>query len=1100
MSAAVAFSVHAETRPVIEFLFDGSLRNTGTIGGTGLFSNPVPGEEACFGEGMINGCLDLTRTKGSAADKTVNHGGAVAIIAKELASATAVTVTGIIYPSAVDDLPRRIVSCSPLFQVYAQGGNLACAVANAKNETKWLSPRIAASANAPVYFAVSIDSSAKVFSAYQFTGAKLVKTAAEIDLPADAAAGAKIEIGNLNGQRPFKGFIDNVRIYNSVLPESDLAQIMKADTDDFVVPSIRAAVFPLKPAFEFSDRFDRYADREALIKKYLLTGINWAPTQAGLVLRSAPDNTFAVLRDEESAEMTVSAVMSVRESPGATWRMMGPAVYLNSENYWTTFFLAYPDGSKHSVGLGMRLDNSWPSEQKLTRTKATPGFAWEWNTPYRVSITISESNVSGRCEKMDGGVCWETAYALSGSAVTQGRAAMFARSVDARVSDFSVRAQSVLPRTQPVSRAYARPGIAEIARKKTGYFRTENIDGRWWFIDPNGNGFLAVSVDQLRFNDGKSHKLGYSPVHRVREAKYGSSRQWADSVISRMDDWGFSAVGIESTALAEANMPYTEWLKMGDTFSFIGDEYNIVIPENYLPHPGMAFPNVFHPEFPAHCAIVMDQRTERFNDPYLIGYFIDNELGWFGDKRVYRHQVSYGLFEHAMKKPPTHTAKLALIAYLKGKYGDIRAFNKAWGADIASFEAIAPMKELFGSNAEQVKKDKDGYVRLVAERYFAITTHAIRKADPNHLILGCRFAGVNSYVYEELYDIYGRYSDVVSINWYAHANVDDGYLYEPIPGYGEYRVADYARYIGSRTKRPMMITEWSYHGLDAGLPCTYAAGQRVKDQTARSKAFSMFQETMFSLPFCIGTVWYKWTDDHPDGGQAPPNLSENGNYGLVNSNDEPYPLLNAAVKEVNARVFDLHKSTPLTGPMIGPITSAGPPTKKVYLAPKSGDRIKDPGNKGAGEGYADSSYNDDAWKTMKLPGLWEQEGLMINGAVWFRLRVTIPMDWEGKDILLSLGTVDDYDIAYFNGKEVGATDGKTAQWWTHKRAYPVPGDRVQAGDAVIAVRVFDDFSGGGITGPEGIMKLSRKDGGGEIKLGGEWKYKVEFEVSETVGP
>jgi hypothetical protein len=31
--------------------------------------------------------------------------------------------------------------------------------------------------------------------------------------------------------------------------------------------------------------------------------------------------------------------------------------------------------------------------------------------------------------------------------------------------------------------------------------------------------------------------------------------------------------------------------------------------------------------------------------------------------------------------------------------------------------------------------------RLVAEKYFSVCAAAIRKHDPNHMILGCRFAG-----------------------------------------------------------------------------------------------------------------------------------------------------------------------------------------------------------------------------------------------------------------------------------------------------------------------------------------------------------------------
>jgi len=37
--------------------------------------------------------------------------------------------------------------------------------------------------------------------------------------------------------------------------------------------------------------------------------------------------------------------------------------------------------------------------------------------------------------------------------------------------------------------------------------------------------------------------------------------------------------------------------------------------------------------------------------------------------------------------------------------------------------------------------DQAAWQEVVARRYFATCKNAIRKADPNHLILGCRFAG-----------------------------------------------------------------------------------------------------------------------------------------------------------------------------------------------------------------------------------------------------------------------------------------------------------------------------------------------------------------------
>ena len=38
--------------------------------------------------------------------------------------------------------------------------------------------------------------------------------------------------------------------------------------------------------------------------------------------------------------------------------------------------------------------------------------------------------------------------------------------------------------------------------KGTGFFRTENIDGRWWLVDPEGYLFLSVGVDCVGIGNG----------------------------------------------------------------------------------------------------------------------------------------------------------------------------------------------------------------------------------------------------------------------------------------------------------------------------------------------------------------------------------------------------------------------------------------------------------------------------------------------------------------------------------------------------------------------------------------------------------------------
>ncbi|HEU4434647.1 MAG TPA: sialate O-acetylesterase [Pyrinomonadaceae bacterium] len=146
-------------------------------------------------------------------------------------------------------------------------------------------------------------------------------------------------------------------------------------------------------------------------------------------------------------------------------------------------------------------------------------------------------------------------------------------------------------------------------------------------------------------------------------------------------------------------------------------------------------------------------------------------------------------------------------------------------------------------------------------------------------------------------------------------------------------------------------------------------------------------------------------------------------------------------------------------------------------------------NKGEALGYADVATSTADWARMDLPKQFEAAGLLIDGVVWFRKAVELPASWAGKDLVLNLTAIDDYDVTYFNGKKIGSTGRETANSYMIPRKYMVPGSLVHAGSNVIAVRVFDRAGEGGF-GRGGEMSL-RLTGADRISLRGNWDYKVE---------
>jgi sialate O-acetylesterase len=167
--------------------------------------------------------------------------------------------------------------------------------------------------------------------------------------------------------------------------------------------------------------------------------------------------------------------------------------------------------------------------------------------------------------------------------------------------------------------------------------------------------------------------------------------------------------------------------------------------------------------------------------------------------------------------------------------------------------------------------------------------------------------------------------------------------------------------------------------------------------------------------------------------------------------------------------------------------------KQVEIRPAGDDQWKDLDFGDAD--LASAGFDDASWQPIALPGTFEKVTGEFDGAVWFRKTIEISKDIAGKELILSLGPIDDMDRAFFNGELVGATE--KGGYWQIKRDYTVPGNLVKEGSNTISVRVIDTQGGGGIYGEPGSMKLIANKGNSvSLSIEGDWKYQP---VAELIG-
>ncbi len=137
----------------------------------------------------------------------------------------------------------------------------------------------------------------------------------------------------------------------------------------------------------------------------------------------------------------------------------------------------------------------------------------------------------------------------------------------------------------------------------------------------------------------------------------------------------------------------------------------------------------------------------------------------------------------------------------------------------------------------------------------------------------------------------------------------------------------------------------------------------------------------------------------------------------------------------------------------------------VTLPPAGSDTTahRDPGITPAAQALVGRNVPAEGWTAVTLPQMLpffkENDGEAV-----FRKEIDIPADEAGKDRVLALGALADFDTTYFNGVEVGHTDNKTVNWRQTPRNYVVPATLVQAGKNVITVRLFNGSGDGGFVG------------------------------------
>lgn len=471
-----------------------------------------------------------------------------------------------------------------------------------------------------------------------------------------------------------------------------------------------------------------------------------------------------------------------------------------------------------------------------------------------------------------------------------------------------------------------------------GFFRTEKRDGRWYLVTPEGNPFYSLGVNAVSawqsqtYVEGRESMFAALPkdgeplaayygrrdsrsdsgANRGRAFAHGrwydfyranlqrsyaqpcptvqpplaatpapaelapcpppgfDAERWTQHALDRLQAWGFNSLGnwSDDTLGAAKRLPYSIPLAISGDYATIstGHDWWGGMPDPFDPRFAMA----------AERAIAIATRDRR-DDPWLLGFFADNELAWAapGDDPKARYALAYGTLRLTTDVP----AKRAFLKQLRDKYRNQNGLSKAWGIELKAWELMEdPGFEPPLPSAEfpQIEKDLQNFQRLFADTYFKTIADSLKWHAPNHLLLGGRFAVATP----EAIAACAQYCDVLSFNFYVR---------EPQHGY------DFAAL--RALDKPLLVSEFHFGSRDRG-PFWGGVVETYKEEE-RGPAYAHFLAKALEEPSIVGVHWFQYLDQPVSGRLLD---GENGHFGLVAITDRPWQGFVTAVRKANLGV------------------------------------------------------------------------------------------------------------------------------------------------------------------------------------------------------
>lgn len=356
----------------------------------------------------------------------------------------------------------------------------------------------------------------------------------------------------------------------------------------------------------------------------------------------------------------------------------------------------------------------------------------------------------------------------------------------------------------------------------TGFFHVETHNGRPYLIDPLGNPFFVVGMNDVTLGNTQNQR-DYSV------AKYGSRDAYFENITHSLQGMGVNVAQVSDN---DALLAVEDGLNVVVSIGTVGS-YMKTIGRTALNADG-AYPYnntrcIFDPDYVKETNKTVRRTIQQYgyaDNPHILGYTTDNEL-----------PSELNMLERYLTLDPLEERTNAF------------SYATAWTWLAKRMNNPYPTLEDFRNHPENEAMSLE-FMGFWYARYYKVVSEAIEAADPNHMYMGSR-ANLNSLTEPWIIKAAGCYTDMITANLYGGMNpsIDT--------------IVNLYRYSGI----PFMVTEFfakSSDAIDANgykLANSTGAGILVQTQQERADYYEHYTLALLESKACVGWTWYRFRDN-----------------------------------------------------------------------------------------------------------------------------------------------------------------------------------------------------------------------------------------------